>query len=51
MFRPERGLEATEETSQKMERSQELVFGSGRHECLGKPVAFVELSKVFVQAS
>ncbi|KAE9370992.1 cytochrome P450 [Stipitochalara longipes BDJ] len=49
MFRPERWLEATGETLQKMDRSQETVFGSGRYGCLGKSVAFVELNKVFVQ--
>jgi len=49
VFRPERWLEATGETLKKMERSQELVFGSGRYGCLGKSVAFVELNKVFVQ--
>jgi cytochrome P450 len=49
MFRPERWLEATGETLQKMERSQELIFGSGRYGCLGKSVAFVELNKVYVQ--
>jgi cytochrome P450 len=51
MFRPERWLEATGETLQKMERSQELIFGSGRYGCLGKSVAFVELNKVYVQVS
>lgn len=34
-----------------MERSVELVFGSGRYGCLGKNVAFVELNKVFVEVS
>jgi len=29
MFRPERWLEAAGDTLQKMERSQELIFGSG----------------------
>jgi cytochrome P450 len=49
MFRPERWLETKRDALHKMERSQELVFGSGRYGCLGKSVAFVELNKVFVQ--
>jgi cytochrome P450 len=49
VYRPERWLETTAEELQKMERSQELVFGSGRYGCLGKSIAFVELNKVFVQ--
>lgn len=49
VFRPERWLEATGETLHRMERSVELVFGSGRYGCLGKSVAFVELNKVFVE--
>ena len=49
VFRPERWLEAEGDALHKMERSQELVFGSGRYGCLGKSVAFVELNKVFVQ--
>lgn len=49
VFRPERWLEAEGEVLHKMERSQEVVFGSGRYGCLGKSVAFVELNKVFVQ--
>jgi cytochrome P450 len=49
VFRPERWLEASGEALQKMERLQEMVFGSGRYGCLGKPLAVVELNKVFVQ--
>ncbi|KAA6412103.1 MAG: cytochrome p450 [Lasallia pustulata] len=49
VFRPERWLEARGEEAQRMERSVELVFGSGRYGCLGKNVAFVELNKVFVE--
>jgi cytochrome P450 len=49
VFRPERWLETKGDALHKMERSQELVFGSGRYGCLGKSVAFVELNKVFVQ--
>ena len=49
VFRPERWLETTGEALNRMERSVELVFGSGRYGCLGKSVAFVELNKVFVE--
>lgn len=57
VFRPERWLEAAaaaEKTSdgalrlKKMERTLDLVFGSGKYGCLGKTVALMELDKVFV---
>lgn len=32
-----------------MERNNELVFGYGRFQCLGKNVAFIELNKIFVE--
>lgn len=51
VFRPERWLEVEGETLNRMERSVELVFGSGRYGCLGKSVAFMELNKVFVEVS
>jgi cytochrome P450 len=49
VFRPERWLEATGETLQRMERTIEVLFGSGRYGCLGKSVAFVELDKFFFE--
>lgn len=49
VYRPERWLEKTGEELQRMERSVECVFGSGRYGCLGKQVAFIELNKVYVQ--
>lgn len=49
MYRPERWLEATGDRLRYMENSNELVFGSGRYKCLGNPIAFVELNKVFVE--
>ncbi|KAF2431683.1 cytochrome P450, partial [Tothia fuscella] len=49
LFRPERWLEATGEKLQKMERQADLTFGYGRFACLGKPVAQMELNKVFVE--
>ncbi|KAF2837633.1 cytochrome P450 [Patellaria atrata CBS 101060] len=49
LFRPDRWLETSPEDLKKMEYSNDLVFGSGRFECLGKKVALVELQKVFVE--
>lgn len=48
-FRPDRWLELEpgSERLVRMERTQELIFGSGRYGCLGKSLAFVELNKVF----
>src|SRR5881227_2841541 len=36
VFRPERWLEATGDALQRMERTLEALFGSGRYGCLGK---------------
>lgn len=47
VFRPERWLEAVGEQLQEMERTLDMVFGSGRFSCLGKDVAMMELSKIF----
>jgi cytochrome P450 len=49
LFRPERWLEASPEEYQKMDRQSDLTFGYGRFACLGRPVATIELNKVFVQ--
>ncbi|OTB08897.1 hypothetical protein M426DRAFT_316923 [Hypoxylon sp. CI-4A] len=49
VFRPERFMEADEETRVEMERNTELVFGYGRWMCAGKPVAFMELNKIFFE--
>jgi cytochrome P450 len=48
LFRPERFL-VDIDTRQMMERNTELAFGYGRWACAGKPVAFMELNKVFVE--
>lgn len=52
IFRPDRWIDAGTlndggEKLQRMERTLELVFGSGRFGCLGKYVAMMELDKVF----
>ena len=55
VFRPERWLvgdersEGDEERLEKMKRSAELVFGTGKYGCLGKTIAFLELNKVFAE--
>jgi cytochrome P450 len=52
VFRPERWLEAADDSNKdvlnKMDRTLDLVFGSGKYGCLGKTVALLELDKVFV---
>lgn len=49
MFRPERWL--TEDASKLavMNRTAELIWGYGKYQCLGRPVALMELNKVFVE--
>jgi cytochrome P450 len=47
VFRPERWLEGVGEQLHEMERTLDMVFGSGRFSCLGKDVALMELSKIF----
>ena len=49
LFRPERWLEADDEKRQEMKRTTELVFGYGRWACAGRPIAFMELNKIFVE--
>jgi cytochrome P450 len=51
VFRPERWLGVDKERKQLMVQTTELVFGYGRWSCLGKPVAFIELNKVYVEVS
>jgi hypothetical protein len=50
-FRPERWLEGPEDKIKEMESTLELIFSYGRYQCLGKPVALIELNKVFVHVS
>ena len=49
VFRPERWLEASREDRVEMEREVEMMFGSGRWMCAGKPIAFMELFKTFFE--
>ncbi|KAK2609238.1 hypothetical protein QQS21_002172 [Conoideocrella luteorostrata] len=48
-FRPERWLESTPESLRRMEDALDLIFSHGRWQCLGRPIALVELNKIFVQ--
>jgi cytochrome P450 len=50
-FRPERWLEAGPEEVKNMEAATFTVFGNGRHTCLGKTIAFIELNKVISEVS
>jgi len=52
VFRPERWLEAEEEGEERIKFLNHVVdldFGSGKYQCLGKRIAFMELNKVFVE--
>ena len=50
-FRPERWLNADEAKLKEMESTLDLIFSYGRWQCLGRPVATMELNKIFVQVS
>jgi cytochrome P450 len=49
VFRPERWLEADEQSLRVMNSVVDLDFGSGKYQCLGKPMAMMELNKVFFE--
>ena len=51
IFHPDRflGLDKSKQTLRT--KTVELVFGYGRWRCVGKDIAFMELSKVFVEVS
>jgi cytochrome P450 len=51
IFRPERWLEASEEQLTAMTRVTDLVFGYGKYQCLGKPIALLELGKALGEVS
>ncbi|KAI2469670.1 cytochrome P450 [Annulohypoxylon bovei var. microspora] len=49
MFRPERYMELDPKARTEMERNVELTFGYGRWMCAGKPIAFMELNKIYFE--
>lgn len=49
VFRPERWLEASEDQLRVMNGAVDLAFGYGKYSCLGKPIAMMELNKIFVE--
>ena len=49
IYRPERWIDAVEETRKKYQRIVECIFGTGRFQCLGKHIAMMELHKAFVE--
>lgn len=48
-FRPERWLNLETDQRRRMADTVELIFGCGRWGCSGKPVAFMELNKIFIE--
>jgi cytochrome P450 len=51
VFRPERWLERSGEELARMQKTAELIWGWGKYQCLGKPIATMELNKVFFEVS
>lgn len=49
LFRPERWLEAEGEALATMLSTSDLIFHYGKYQCLGKPVALMELNKIYVE--
>ncbi|KAF2760576.1 cytochrome P450 [Pseudovirgaria hyperparasitica] len=48
-FIPERWIGISPEQHHEMSQTVDLVFGYGKYQCLGRPVALLELNKVFVE--
>ncbi len=51
IFRPERWVEASGQKLQEMISASDLVFSSGKYICLGKNIAWMELTKLFTEVS
>lgn len=50
-FRPERWLEASGDKLAYMHKTADLAFGWAKYQCLGKNIAWMELSKAFFEVS
>ncbi|THC89223.1 hypothetical protein EYZ11_011329 [Aspergillus tanneri] len=50
IFRPERWIQASPEQLRTMNDAVDMVFGYGRWGCIGRPIAYIELSKIFVES-
>ncbi|KAF2269652.1 cytochrome P450 [Lojkania enalia] len=48
-FRPERWLVEDQGRLTAMKRVTDLLFGSGRYQCLGKPIAWMEINKTIFE--
>ena len=48
-FRPERWLEADAAQAKEMNMVVDLAFGFGKYQCLGKPIALMQINKIFVE--
>ena len=51
VFRPERWLEVDERGYAEMAAALEALFGYGRYKCLGRNVAFMQMSKALPEVS
>lgn len=51
LFVPERWIVVDEDKYNLMTNTADLVFYSGRYQCLGKSIALMELNKVYVEVS
>lgn len=51
IFRPDRWIEASQEQKIKFRYTVDTIFESGKYQCLGKHIAFIELHKVFFEVS
>jgi cytochrome P450 len=49
VFRPERWIEADPAKFKEMHATTELMFGSGKYQCMGKAIALMELNKAIVE--
>jgi hypothetical protein len=51
LFRPERWLDSNPEQLAEMDKVQELVWGYGKYQCLGRSIALIELNRIFIEVS